>query len=176
MFISIKFRIFVLFSNWSPNSRYIKSVIVLEVCLYNTNTLQFFLIIYGTLVYICDKYIVLIYNGLTYTNNYVVLIEFIIVQSSITANTCLTLWGFNSCGKGISSSFSNSITSNLAGLIFWFEVIISKALSIFVICFCYSNIVLIWLILNPFCNDLIITSFSVCVKPGEANTILLKSK
>ena len=92
----------------------------------------------------------LIFNGLPYTNNCIGLTEFIIVQSLITTNTFLNPLGFNSLNKGISSNNLNSITSNLVGLKFLFEVIISKALSIFVTCVCTSNIVLIWLIINLF--------------------------
>ena len=78
--------------------------------------------------------------------------------------------GFNSCGNGISSGFSYTISSKLLGLNFSLFDILSNALLISVMC-CCSNIVLIWLILNPFCNDLIITLYSIWSKLGETNTI-----
>ena len=83
---------------------------------------------------------------------------------------------FNSCGNGISSGLSYTVTSKLIGLNFSLFDIISNAILISVMCFCCSNIVLIWLILNPFCNVLIITSYSIWSKLGETNTILLRSK
>ena len=51
--------------------------------------------------------------------------------------------GFNSCGNGISSGFSYTVTSKLLGLNFTLFDIISNALLISEMWFCCSNIVLI---------------------------------
>ena len=85
-------------------------------------------------------------------------------------------WGFNSFGRGRRSGWLNICTSKSGSLNLSLEVIISKAFSISVILFCSSNIVLTWLILNPFCNDLIITSYLFWLKLGDTKTIFLKSK
>ena len=76
-------------------------------------------------------------------------------------NVLVIPWGFNLFGRGWRSGWLHICTSQSVCLNLSLEVIISKALSISVILFCSSNIVLTRLIFNPLCIDLIITSYSL---------------